>query len=390
MKIAVFHNLPSGGALRAVFNFVKYITGGGHTCDIFTISSAETDFLPFRSIAKSINIFRINKSIFNIRSLLPGGVSLKCLENLQKEIAGKIDRGNYDFVFIEQDRFTFSPFILRYIKSPNIYYCQQPYGFHEAKIMEVSSKAGIAAPFSNIIKRLFHSDYLSVDRENAQFAKYILTNSQFSKGSINKCYGRESQVCYPGVDTGLFRPLNYDRSNFVISVGRCTPAKGFDFIINSLGLIKKECRPELVIVSDMIAGFWKKYLIGLAAKNNVSIRIKSRIDDLELVNLYSQARLCVYAPYQEPFGLAPIEAMACGTAVVAVKEGGVAESIIDGETGCLTERNESIFAKAVFQVISDAGLRNRLQASGIASVRERWSSIHAGRRIVEYAQGILK
>ncbi|RJP29452.1 MAG: glycosyltransferase [Candidatus Omnitrophota bacterium] len=390
MKIALFHNLPSGGALRAAFNFVKYITGEGHICDIFTASSADTDFMPFKSIARSVKIFHVKKGIFNIRSLLPGGVSLKCLENLQKKIAREIDGGNYDFVFIEQDRFTFSPFLLKYINSPNIYYCPQPYGFHEAKIMEVSSKAGIAADFRNIIKRAFYSNCLSIDRENARFAKHILTNSHFSRSNINKCYGRQAQVCYLGVDMELFRPLNYDKSNFVISVGRCTPAKGFDFIINSLGLIKKEYRPDLIIVSDIIAAFWKKYLIRLAAKNNVSIKIKSRIGDSELVNLYNRARLCVYAPYQEPFGLAPVEAMACGTAVVAVREGGVAESIINGKTGYLAERNESIFADTIFNVISDSGLRDRLETAGIASVRERWSSIHAGRRVVEYAQAAFK
>ena len=57
------------------------------------------------------------------------------------------------------------------------------------------------------------------------------------------------------------------------------------------------------------------------------------------MDLYNSAKAVVYAPMMEPFGLVAIEAMACGTPVVGVKEGGLRESIIDGHNGLLIDRD---------------------------------------------------
>ncbi len=63
-----------------------------------------------------------------------------------------------------------------------------------------------------------------------------------------------------------------------------------------------------------------------------------------LVLLYNKANLVVYTPYQEPFGLVPLESMSCGTPVVGVNDGGVMETVTNGKTGILTERDTKIFA----------------------------------------------
>ena len=91
----------------------------------------------------------------------------------------------------------------------------------------------------------------------------------------------------------------------------------------------------------------KEYLTHLALKKGVDLEIKIFITDDELITLYNKAKVFVYASYLEPFGLGVLEAMACGTPVVAVKEGGVREIVIDGMTGILVDRDEKLFADAV-------------------------------------------
>jgi len=87
----------------------------------------------------------------------------------------------------------------------------------------------------------------------------------------------------------------------------------------------------------------------------------------------NRAAAVVYAPYLEPFGFVPLEAMSCGTAVVAVAEGGVRESVTDGVTGLLTPRSPAAFARALERVLGDPALAGRLGSAGRAAVLEKWT-----------------
>lgn len=330
MKIAVFHNLPSGGAKRALYNFVKYLTKSGHLVDVFVPSTANESFLPLKDIANEVYIFPVKKTItgviystFNYIPPIKMKTSLRDLERTEKEIADVINKKNYNVVFSEQDQYTMSPFFLKFIKKPVVYYCQQPLRFHEAILQNISQKKNRNYPqfIRKIWYKYFASKLPEIDRKNASFARYILANSYFSIESIMRSYGLNSFVSYLGVDTEIFKPLEIPKERFVLSVGSCGPSKGFDFIIKSLARIDSKIRPKFIIVSNMVDRGWKNYLEQLAANLGVELEIKTLIPNDELVQLYNKAMLVVYAPYLEPFGLVPLEAMACGTPVVGVREG---------------------------------------------------------------------
>ena len=97
----------------------------------------------------------------------------------------------------------------------------------------------------------------------------------------------------------------------------------------------------------------------------------------------------VYAPYLEPFGYVPIEAMSCGTPVVGVKEGGVRESVLQNRTGLLTQRDEKDFARAIVKLSNDKQLWERLSLNGIKYVRSYWTLEHAGERLLKHIERIL-
>jgi len=225
-------------------------------------------------------------------------------------------------------------------------------------------------------KRLFE-----IERSNASFANYILANSYFSRESIMRAYGLNSFVSYLGVDTTLFRPMGLSKEHLVLTVGGCIPAKGFDFIVRSLSRVNPSIRPKLIVVSNSVNLKWKSCIEELARRLSVDVEIRSMIEDEELVQLYNSAKLVLYAPYLEPFGLVPLEAMACGTPVVAVKEGGVRESVLHDRSGILVDRDEEMFAKATEALLRDPLRREAIAREASRTIVESWTVGAAGDRL---------
>lgn len=392
MKIAVFHNLPSGGAKRALYNLVRCLAKAGHVLDAFIPSTADESFCSLRDIVNGYRIFPVRRTAIGatscvLRGILHLGVSLADQERAQESIADIINAGPYDAVLSEQDQDTLSPFVLKYLTKPTLYYCQQPDRSHEAVLDVLAKSAETTHNFMWLRQRLrnYRNKRISkLDRQNASFASYIVTNSYFSREAILRAYGLNAFVSYLGTDIGTFRPLSVPREDYVLSVGSCYNTKGYDFLIRSLGLIDTKIRPKLVIASNMTDPGWEAYLERLAGVLGVDLSIKKCVSDSELVGLYNKAKLFLYAPYLEPFGLAPLEAMACGTAVIAVKEGGVRESVLDNETGILTERDDEAFAQATAELLQDDVQSLRLGRRGLEVVRSFWTWTHAAERLVRH------
>jgi len=392
LKIAVFHNLPSGGAKRALYDHVKYLASSGHEVDIFVPETADETFLPLAKIANDIKTFPVKTGLLkswiysklNPETPTENLISMKDLESVEKDIAIFINNEDYDVVLSEQDRFTMSPFFLKYIQIPSVYYCQQP--LRNDKILEEILKVDTES--YNPIKKAFHARNLNntfkIDSTNAKHASYIIANSYFSRESILRDYGLNCFVSYLGIDTDSFKPLNIPKEDFALSVGSCAPSKGYDFIIRSLALINRKIRPKFIIASNHSPPKWKNYIENLANKLKVELTILDLVNDHELIELYNKAKIVLYAPYLEPFGLIPIESMSCGTPVVAVKEGGVRESVLHNETGLLIDRDETLFAQAILELSMDDEKRYKMSKKGITTVQKFWTFQHAGQRLLNH------
>jgi len=201
----------------------------------------------------------------------------------------------------------------------------------------------------------------------------VLVNSNFNGQAVKRIYGIDCRVSYPGVDIETFNPKMLEKEHIVLSVGSLTPLKGFDFLIQALNCLPAASRPRLVIASNFQNPDEKTYLEALAVEHQVQVEFLSDISDATLVSLYNRARVTLYAPIREPFGLVPLESLACGTPVVAVREGGVQETMIDGQTGFLAERDTKQFADAVQRLLSDPGLAARCGDFGREYVRSHWT-----------------
>ena len=300
-------------------------------------------------------------------------------------MAKEINDGDYDVVLVHPSQWTQAPAILQHLQIPAVYYCHEPlrrlyesdwveFGGDQTFKHQIISKLD---PLPGIVDGYVRR----YDYQSARSATSIVTNSNFTAEEIERIYAKEARVAYHGVDTITFSPLDLPREYFVLSVGALLPHKGFDFLIRSLSKIPSTRRPPLVLVNNMGSQTERQRLQTMASQYSVELHFQEQIPVAELVNLYNRCAFVVYAPYREPFGLVPLEAMACATTVVAVREGGPAESIVDGETGLLVNRDENQFAEAVMNLLSDLTLRNKLGKQGLLHVQKHWTWENAVNRM---------
>jgi glycosyltransferase involved in cell wall biosynthesis len=175
-----------------------------------------------------------------------------------------------------------------------------------------------------------------------------------------------------GVDTTRFRPVSDSKEGFIIGLGAFVPEKNIALVIQALGAIP-ENRPRLVWVGNVA---WPEHLSALeqmATKLGVDFEPRTKVGDDELVKLLSRAVMMVYAPRLEPFGLAPLEANACGTPIVAVAEGGVRETVLNGVNGLLVEHEPQAMAAAIEKLLGDRDYARHLGRSCRELVMNRWS-----------------
>jgi glycosyltransferase involved in cell wall biosynthesis len=206
----------------------------------------------------------------------------------------------------------------------------------------------------------FILNYMRVwDRSASDRPDFLIANSEYTQERIKKYYGRESVVIYPPVDMqsqitndkartnhdGQRMEPRADKGYFLI-VSRLSPYKKIDAVVeafNKLGL-------PLVVIGE---GQQEKYLRSIAEKN---VKIMGYRPDSEVQKYYAGARAFIFAGVDD-FGIAPVEAMAHGVPVLAVRKGGIKEIIAEGETG-------EFFDAATPEVIAD-GVRRLMENENI-------------------------
>jgi alpha-1,3-rhamnosyl/mannosyltransferase len=166
-----------------------------------------------------------------------------------------------------------------------------------------------------------------------------------------------------GVDPG-FRPGPVDPEvlrrhgidgPYVLAVGTLQPRKGLEAVLEAAG------GHRLVVVG---ARGWRDEEI--AARLRDRAVLTGRVEDAELVALLRGADVLVHAAREEGFGFPPLEAMACGTPVVAYRSSSLPEVV--GDAGVLAEPGD--LAAAVGRVLGDAALRAELSERGLARAAE--------------------
>lgn len=401
-RIAMFIHHEVGGAVVAFYGFMKTFKEHGYRIDLYRINRAGEAFLPLSKMADAVFDYplrfrsRVQRRLPLIREYVNAWRywrNLVLLDHQSSTIAKEIDQRNYDLIFVHVDKKVKNPHLLRYLATPTYFYTGEPERiFYDPSFLFTDELDSVDHDVLHRLSSWWYAPakYLQlrlwkrVSDRNIKAARItVLTNSYFSVEAIARAYGIQAHVCYLGIDTSVFKPLHMERKNQVITVGSLTPNKGHAFLVRSLALIPMSLRPKLIVVTDAAHPNRKQKLLALGKQLKVDIEVCERISETELLQLYATARLFLYGSRLEPFGLAPLEAMAMGLPVVAVKSGGVRETVRDGATGVLVDWNTESFAREIASLLNDTERWRAMSHAGPRYVRENWTWDRTLRRFEE-------
>ena len=361
MKIALFHNLPFGGAKRATYELIK-ILSNNHDIDLYLNDMKTESFLGLSKYTS--NTYSFDYSFDFKISLLNKFYKFISLFFSSLKISSKINNSNYDVALVMQCHAFNSPLLLRYLKIPVLYYCQEPL----TKLLEPHYNN------AKFFKKLYINTLIKMDKKSSFFPTVIAANSMYSVENIYRSYGRYPKLNYLGVNTSLFKPnLTIKKDNSIILVGSLNSSKGQDFVIQSVATMK--VKPTVKFIYNFSYGD-KDYLNKLkldSKKFGINMVLINMASDEDLVKEYNKSKLTVFTSRLEPLGLVPLESMACGTPVIGVSEGGIRETINNNINGITTERDPVLFGKAITKLISDKDLWDLYRDAGLKSVREKWT-----------------
>jgi glycosyltransferase involved in cell wall biosynthesis len=331
MKIAIFYNLAFGGAKRVVLEHTRGLKKRGHSVDVYTVNSEKDIFDP-SALCDNLYNYKVNLESETpvVNRFISDYRNFFSLKKIHQKIAHDIDTGDYDIVLVHPDRFTQAPFVLRFLKTPSAYYCQEPLRIAYEYSLRLTERV-------NILKRIYENATRKyrkeIDIENVRSSTHTIASCYHVRERMIESYGVYPKVVYCGVNDRSFKPQDVKKVNQVFFVGATNIWEdGYDLVKDAIGIIPKNIRPNLKIVS------WKK-------ANG------QRLSEKELVEIYNKSIATLCTSRLETFGLVPLESMSCGTPVIATRVSGHRETILDGKTGFLVDFDPHEIAKCIILLI---------------------------------------
>jgi glycosyltransferase involved in cell wall biosynthesis len=218
-------------------------------------------------------------------------------------------------------------------RTATILYCHNPTRF----LWQADEYVGVETrnAFLSRMVGMLQPILRNIDRTAARRFDFILANSENVRRRISRCYGRDAEVVYPPVDVERFNVSTNDGGYYLVA-SRLVAYKAIDRAVEACNALGR----RLIIMGD---GPDRKRLQAMAGP---TIEFRGHVTDAELKSLMENCRALIF-PGEEDFGIAPVEAAACGKPVLAYRAGGALETVIEGETGRFFDQKGVTLADAI-------------------------------------------
>lgn len=204
--------------------------------------------------------------------------------------------------------------------------------------------------FSHLAHRLRIWDVTTAARVDR-----FVANSTFVASRIRRYYRREADVVHPPVDLDAYTlPEGGAGRDYYLFVSELVPYKRADLVIEAFRGLERPLK--------VAGGGSQLEALRRSAPENVSLL--GRVPDGALTKLYQNARALIF-PAEEDFGIVPVEAMACGTPVIAYGHGGARDSVLEGRTGLFFQEQSAAAIRAAVEAFEAA--EDRFSPASIAA-----------------------
>lgn len=233
-----------------------------------------------------------------------------------------LDLSDFDLVIVSATG-AYNPNLVKTRPGVHLCYCHTPprylYGLPTAREWKKYWWIRIPAEVVNHFLRL-------VDFNSAQKVDFFLANSKTTAERIRKFYRKDAKVIYPPVDISYqLSVISHQTGEYFLAGGRLARAKRIDLAIKAC--IKLNL--SLKIFGRVFADYGRE----LKKIAGSSVEFLGEVTEDEKRKLLEECKAFIFPAEEEDFGIAPIEAMAAGKPVIALRQGGVVESVIEGKTG---------------------------------------------------------
>lgn len=336
MKIAIFHNFMDniGGAEIVALTLTRELKADLYTTNIDTEKIEKMGYNDLVS-----QIFSIGK----IPKQAPFRQQLAFWKFRRLNLSGK-----YGFFIIAGD-WAMSGAVNNH---PNLWYAHSPLN----ELWEF--KDFIKKELLNFWKKPIYNLWVAFNRKlSLKYSRHVdnwVANSLNTKRRIKKYYDMEATVIYPPVET---KKYNFDfLQGYWLSVNRFAAHKRPEMQLEAFKILPQE---NLIMVASYEKGVaqfenCRKYILEHKSDNVI---VKNWVSDEELKKLYSCCNGFITTAKDEDFGMTAVEAMASGKPVIAPREGGYIESVIDGQTGILIDDIDGVkIAEAMKEIKRKMGV----------------------------------
>jgi len=244
----------------------------------------------------------------------------------------------------------------------------------------------------------------SVQRLMVRHIDRIIAISESTARDVRHIYGLpdEKVEVIPCAHHSRYKPASaeeihrvrsrYDLpEEFILHVGSISPKKNLPTLVRAFERLKRAGYPgALVLVGRVYRSGQDSVLLAEieASKERGSITLTGPVPDEDLPALYSAARVFAFPSLHEGFGLVALEAIACGTPVVASRTTAVVEVLADAGTFVESPRDDEEMARHLSRLLSDDDLRQEMRARGLERAR-RYSGAEVARRTLDLYQRLV-